>query len=251
MAFKHNIENGQIFNCSHNTSLTVIQFVRFRKSGKARIREFDCLCSCGNRLVVTDRGLLSGNNRCSCKSRIDLTGKQFGQLTILRQSGQVFKNRPHKRHKGERADLPFVTWLAKCSCGNEKDYTTKQLNAGVMSCGCIKPKFLVDSNKDKTMLESIKDKLKTAKSRAIKSGREFNINADYILSLLDTQQNKCYFSGVEISPVNISFDRIDNDKGYIIGNIHIVDKIVNIMKNVLAADRFISICKLVTNHKAI
>ena len=56
--------------------------------------------------------------------KLDLTGKRFGRLTVLRQNG--------KRNNR-------IAWLCKCDCGN---YTTVQgtlLNKGkIISCGCFR-----------------------------------------------------------------------------------------------------------------
>lgn len=53
----------------------------------------------------------------------DLTGKQFHYLTVLQKT--------EKRRSGA------VVWLCKCKCGNLKEVTSGDLNAGrVTSCGC-------------------------------------------------------------------------------------------------------------------
>jgi hypothetical protein len=53
---------------------------------------------------------------------IDLTGKQFGKLTVL-QRGE---------NKGKRA-----RWTCQCECGNVKDIRGDHLNSGEStSCGC-------------------------------------------------------------------------------------------------------------------
>lgn len=53
------------------------------------------------------------------KPRVDLTGKQFGQLT------------PFEYIKGGK-------WKCKCSCGNETIVDTRNLNSGhTQSCGCL------------------------------------------------------------------------------------------------------------------
>lgn len=53
----------------------------------------------------------------------DLTGKQYNYLTVIEKT--------EKRKRGA------VVWLCKCKCGNYKEVTSGELNAGrVTSCGC-------------------------------------------------------------------------------------------------------------------
>lgn len=78
-------------------------------------RKWLCRCTCGTERYVLERGLLyGGSESCGClrKERSaeasfrDLTGKVFGELTVLQQiTGPEVK-------KG-------TLWLCKCSCGAE------------------------------------------------------------------------------------------------------------------------------------
>lgn len=47
---------------------------------------------------------------------------------------------------------------------------------------------------------------------------------------------------------NVSIDRIDSSIGYLPSNIQLVDKRINMLKNILPQDEFIDLCKLVANH---
>lgn len=56
---------------------------------------------------------------------IDLTGKRFGRLTVIKQEGY-----DKRRH---------ALWLCKCQCGNEKTIRGSDLlHSGTISCGCLK-----------------------------------------------------------------------------------------------------------------
>jgi len=57
---------------------------------------------------------------------IDLTGKQFGKLTVVSQNG--------------RDPWGQVIWHCKCECGTTKDITSGHLRqkSGYVSCGCTK-----------------------------------------------------------------------------------------------------------------
>lgn len=56
--------------------------------------------------------------------KIDLTGKKFGRLTVLAESGRNKNN--------------HIIWLCKCDCGNEKNVLGDSLRRGhTLSCGCL------------------------------------------------------------------------------------------------------------------
>lgn len=56
---------------------------------------------------------------------IDLTGKPFGRLTVLRQAGK------------DNQDI--ILWVCLCSCGNYKIVRGQHLrNGSIQSCGCLR-----------------------------------------------------------------------------------------------------------------
>ena len=66
---------------------------------------------------------------CMTKPRIDLTNKQFGKLTVIKQVEDYVK--PDGRHN--------TRWLCKCSCEDDKYCyaITDILTSGrKTSCGC-------------------------------------------------------------------------------------------------------------------
>jgi hypothetical protein len=146
------------------------------------------------------------------------------------------------------------------------------------NCGFIKntsnPYNILNNNSKKCVTCANKDKwgdysglpnrtwvtiTKTARKRNI----EFNISKDYAEKILINQNYKCALTKLELkfvfAPYNImkevcnncntaSLDRIDSSKGYIEGNIQWVHKDVNLMKNILNQDYFISLCKQIANN---
>lgn len=90
-----------------------------------------CRCSCGKELVVQALRLKSGHTRsCGCKrygsayNKRDLTGQQFGRLTVLYRL--VGKTRYQK-----------AIWHCRCDCGNEVDvYSGSLVRGQTQSCGC-------------------------------------------------------------------------------------------------------------------
>lgn len=91
-----------------------------------------CRCDCGGETFKTRSQLISGAAAdCGCVQRPhaptnkveDLTGRTFGELTVLRQA------------QGE--NLSRVSWVCRCSCGNECVVTALHLKSGhTRSCGC-------------------------------------------------------------------------------------------------------------------
>lgn len=88
-----------------------------------------CKCECGNETIVRGWNLISGHTQscghCSFElidntRRIDLNGKKFSRLTVMRQAGSSL-------------------WLCKCNCGNEiVAHTTKLITGVTTSCGCLR-----------------------------------------------------------------------------------------------------------------
>ena len=96
--------------------------------------KWECLCSCGKSILVRTDSLKNGHTlSCGCfnkeqsslKNTIDLTGKVFGRLTVLRLDTKTAKY-------GE----PYC--ICECSCGNIKSIIRGSLSKGlVRSCGCL------------------------------------------------------------------------------------------------------------------
>lgn len=60
--------------------------------------------------------------------RIDLTGKTFGRLIVIKRAGSV-------EHPNGRKT---ATYLCRCECGNEKIILASALQSGhTSSCGCL------------------------------------------------------------------------------------------------------------------
>lgn len=67
---------------------------------------------------------------------IDLTGQQFGKLTVLCRAGK---------------DHTCVAWLCRCSCGNEKVISGATLRKGkARSCGCTMHEWLKERKPSET-----------------------------------------------------------------------------------------------------
>jgi hypothetical protein len=98
-----------------------------------------------------------------------------------------------------------------------------------------------------------------SKSSAKIRGYEWDLSFDYLLYLFDKQQGLCALSGeplvLKTSPRGtpdykyiISIDRIDNNIGYVEGNIQFVTTQVNVAKNSYSTQEFLEMCIKVVNH---
>lgn len=107
--------------------LTVIEMVRL-PNGR---RKWKCLCDCGNEVLRDAGQLRSGNTiSCGCKRNalIDLTGKRFGRLTVIKRAED--KIEPSGRHR--------LMWKCLCDCGNVCYVSGDNLGKCAFSCGCRK-----------------------------------------------------------------------------------------------------------------
>ena len=108
---------GQVFN-----KLTVVSRADVDKNGQAC---WNCVCECGNKVIVPGHDLRSGRKKsCGCDKKpcnfIDLTGMIFGKWTVVK-----YDKNSH--------------WICQCVCGVEKSVAGKTLRAGKSkSCGRCK-----------------------------------------------------------------------------------------------------------------
>lgn len=76
------------------------------------------------------------------------------------------------------------------------------------------------------------NKWNSIQASAHSRGKEFNLTLLSVRNLLSAK--KCYYTGRPLTEKNISIDRIDNTKGYVIGNVCACDIEVNNLKNSLS-----------------
>ena len=83
-----------------------------------------------------------------------------------------------------------------------------------------------------------------ARSRSKKRGEKTDLNVEYLKEVWDKQDGVCPYTGIKMeisrtsqdedikkTPTKASLDRIDPNKGYIIGNVEFVCYCINVMKN--------------------
>lgn len=158
------------------------------------------------------------------------------------------------------------TWRCKCKCdcGRIADVNTNYLMKGLTkTCGHKECSYHRQdySNNGKnnvtfTGYEGISGQLWSSyKCSAEKRNIEFNINIEDMWNLFLLQNKKCSISNIDIffgktntAERTASLDRIDSKKGYTPDNVHWVHKDINKMKMDFTLDKFINLCKIVSNN---
>ena len=156
-----------------------------------------------------------------------------------------------------------------CDCGVDKEVRINNLRSGkTISCGCQNNENRINSAKQmqlknkkmypkSTIPEPVWKKiLDCAKNRKIK----VELIKEEAYALLLDQHCLCALSGLEISlpsapsdsnNFTASLDRIDPDLGYKMGNVQWVHKTVNLMKNAVPQDIFVSMCHQIASNTVI
>jgi len=95
--------------------------------------------------------------------------------------------------------------------------------------------------------------------RANRKNLKFNLSGKYLWNLFLKQNRRCALSGIEIvfpkawgakskTRITASLDRVDSNKGYVIGNVQWVHKQINTMKMNMSDSEFINLCRMVTKN---
>lgn len=180
------------------------------------------------------------------KLTIDYVGKKIHMLTIVKKSHQKFGTN---------------FWECLCECGNRYIASSSVLGAGKQkSCGCYKKRKGIKSTYWKGEGDISGSYYANLKSQAKFRKLEFNLTLKWMWNLFVEQNKKCALSGIDLmfnigsyqsqthNKGTASLDRIDPSAGYIIGNVQWVHKDINFMKQELSQEKFIELCKKVTEH---
>ena len=165
---------------------------------------------------------------------IDLTGKKFGELQVVRQI---------------KGDGNCAIWECKCSCGNLHLVKSPHLRRReIKSCGqCL------EHYNWKGHGEMSGHYFAILKTNAKKRNKSFKISKKYLWELFLKQNRKCALSGIELyfsrsygsTIQTASVDRIDSSKGYIRGNVQWVHKDINRIKREYSEQEFLKYVKLI------
>lgn len=179
------------------------------------------------------------NPKAGSKS-YDLVGNKFGLLQVI-EFVKLDKNKNKM-------------WLCMCECGNTCHVTTTYLTSGkTTSCKCNRYKKGEDVYNFNGYKEITGTKWNSIQNNAKNRSLDFLITKEFIWTLLTNQNNKCYFTGLDIDYVSgtASIDRIDNNLGYTEDNVIMVHKDINLMRNKFSVEYFINLCKLVSQKQII
>lgn len=177
-----------------------------------------------------------------------MVGKKYGRLKVI-ELKSINKN-----------IVSLLYAVCECDCGNIVETEACNLRKRVTrSCGCIRAE-LYKSGEAHHAWHSVglitSYTFNKTKSSATVRALEFNITREYMWKLFEKQGGKCIFSGIDLTfgsvddkkTTTASLDRIDNDKGYIEGNIQWVHKEINFMRGQMTVDNFLKACELITDY---
>lgn len=170
---------------------------------------------------------------------VPVIGQQYNNWTVI--SDEIFKKETNRG----------TYWKVQCKCGRENLRLAQHLVElkGSMCKSCSRTNRFEDAFALTYLNQII--------NRANKIGVEYNLTPRYMYDLFIQQNQKCSLSGIDIKFTNswksrsdqtASLDRIDNTKGYIIGNVQWVHKQINFMKGTMTQEDFINFCKLVASR---
>lgn len=169
-------------------------------------------------------------------------GDKFNRLTFLNEINTI----NNKKH-----------WICECECGKIKSYDYYSIIKGyVKSCGCYHKDDVKKYNW--TGYENIPGRYWTSiVNGAKKRNLEFNISIEYAWEIYKKQGKKCKLSNLpiefgtkrnKIKTYQASLDRINNNDGYIEGNVQWIVKEINYMKNKIDETTFKFFCKKIDEY---
>jgi hypothetical protein len=196
-------------------------------------------CNCGEQFEIPTQYLRREGQKCGkCRFNEDCIvqiGQVYDKLTVI----SFAKDGKNKK-----------VAVCQCACGNivnRRPELLKTINK-TNNCGCDR----------RGTWKGIGDLSQTFMGRIIRNAEvrdiPFEVTKEYLWQLYEQQNGKCALTGLEIifadkttEPNEASLDRIDSSKGYVNGNVQWVHKDINKMKMELPQERFIKLCKFVSN----
>lgn len=184
-------------------------------------------CKCGTVKSFMKSGIVNGYVKsCGCLhlEKDNIIGQRFGLLVAIQKVKSPEKNR--------RSSY----WLFQCDCGSQKIIRKSTVIRGKLDhCGCKSTFKYLNNGKS----ASFNFLYKNYKSSAEKRYLDFSLSYAEFEALI--YQN-CYYCGIEPQNhfkhknIDITYngiDRIDNTKGYILGNVRTACANCNRAKRIL------------------
>jgi hypothetical protein len=184
---------------------------------------------------------------------VDLTGLKFRRLVVTPE----FEIVEHVDKNGTTKKSTY--WVCKCDCGKTCKVSSRRLRSNkTSSCGCLRfdnktPENRIVPNNGATQNNIIH----SYKKAAIRRGIEFKLNSEEFFDLV---YKNCYYCNTV--PSNLKkcqnhtnldifysgIDRVDNTKGYELGNCVPCCKVCNRAKDVMGQEEFLDWIGRVYNH---
>lgn len=240
------------------------------KSGDWYANGLRVACSCGYERVITLSNLRSGKStkcrNCYAKKQRKkvANGQRLGKWTVVEPT-TVEKEEFQKREIKGRSKDTYV--LAQCECGNRKwkrvsFLKQKKSNEGCQDCFRKSHKsgwqtYLKKKGEWIGYEDISASFMRTLQGSAKRRGLECTIDAEYIWRQYLLQEKKCALTDLPIvfgpggdkKKTTASVDRINSSVGYVEGNVQLVLKDINLMKQSLEVGRFVYLCSLVSSCK--
>lgn len=146
-----------------------------------------------------------------------------------------------------------IEWLVQCDCGNTRWIQPSELINPNYCFQCSKCAQKERGQKERIQNGGINNLTLTRFTKLQKSaknrGYEFSITIPYLWDLFQEQKQCCAITGDYIANIeDASLDRIDSNKGYVVGNVQWVTKQANLSKHVMSMEQLYEFCKKVLNH---
>lgn len=177
--------------------------------------------------------------------RNDLTGKKFGELTVIGYSHSHIQPSGQKR----------AVWDVICSCGTPKKVSTANLTYGnTTSCGHVREQKRRHPKRGSDFGPAFNKLFNSRKGSAKFRGYDFLLSKDDAKKLF---VGECHYCGSVPARTSESFDekfifngidRVDNTKGYILGNVVSCCYTCNLMKNTFTVEEFLLHIKRIASH---
>lgn len=166
---------------------------------------------------------------------------------------------PHISSDGER----LRRFLVRCKCGNEHIKWLSNFREGQKCRACAAPARGVDNPGWKGHGEIGLGQWNRIRAGATGRGLAFTITIEEVWALFLKQERRCALSGVPLemrqykrgsSRIQVrwtaSLDRIDNQQGYVPGNVQWVHKDVNRLRGTFDISTFKDWCVTIARHTA-